>query len=88
MTKRSSRPTTPILSRKKALTKDDYKELIEMHSRNLKETHSAPSLTFVDLTEEDLPSFQKVMTVRDQFKETPDNLTSDLESLESFVEEI
>ena len=76
------------MSRKKALTKDDYKELIEMHSRNLKETHSAPSLKFVDLTEEDLPSFQKVMTVRDQFQETRDNLTSDLKSLESFVEEI
>ena len=86
MTKRSSRPTTPIMSRKKALTKDDYKELIEMHSRNLKETHSAPSLTFVDLTEEDLPSFKKVMTVRAcDFQETRDNLTSDLKS---FLEEI
>jgi len=64
VTKRSSRPTTPITSysKKKALTKEDYKELIAMHSRKLTESDSAPTLTFVDLTEEDVPSFKKAMT--------------------------
>ncbi len=65
VTKRSSRPTTPITSysKKKALTKEDYKELIAMHSKKLTESDSAPTLTFVDLTEEDVPSFKKAMTV-------------------------
>jgi len=34
-----------------------------MHSRKLTESDSAPTLTFVDLTEEDVPSFKKAMTV-------------------------
>ena len=65
VTKRSSRPTTPITSYsiKKALTKEDYKELIAMHSRKLTESDSAPTLTFVDLTEDEPLSFKKAMTV-------------------------
>jgi hypothetical protein len=34
-----------------------------MHSRQLTESNSAPTLTFVDLTEDDIPSFKKAMTV-------------------------
>ncbi|CAG5094657.1 Oidioi.mRNA.OKI2018_I69.XSR.g13749.t1.cds [Oikopleura dioica] len=64
VTKRSTRnPRTPMMSMsKKTLTKEDYKQLIEMHSRTLKETSSAPTLSFVDLTEDDAPSFKRIMT--------------------------
>ena len=34
-----------------------------MHSRKLTESDSAPTLTFVDLTEDEPPSFKKAMTV-------------------------